>query len=736
MGYQMTGVDISARYGVGGFFAVFVTPPQGAAIDVTFFRGAPTQIGTLSWADPFGPSSAQLTFPSVTQRERAGTGDMKWMVPNSDVSILYFDLNTGAYADWAWEGYITSEDIRADGRALTVKGAFYQLDNFLATPQYPQQPMPYELLIKEAFDPAGSPSLRTRALTTVFPKDWTEVVPKYDANVPWYMKPWGVTAGQKWTGITSRSTGSWEPKLTGFVQTLLSVMFTPDGGQWTIAHKKGRQPVLKVREALRYPTPQTYEVEVGIHGVEINVSRDFSQSVNVVYAQGQDLAGTQFSGQQVANDGSSTFYEPFAAIPTVYPSTDTNARLNVHMMRKESMLQLPQGVDAIAARDIAGTQIRKHVDPGFTGSITLKTDPMRQGESVTRLLMRAGDSILVKGLVGTDVLFHISEASIDVQGGSVSLTVDSKFRDALTVDEVRARTRDALDPVRQLQAGRFSVTVQDMVKPWSYTEGSGVIPSGGAADATTLFTKYMAQDARFPWENYTTKYPPKDFPEFYIKIPKRRPNANQNWGLMNREDRALGIPVKMSQSGAIRLTQIAAYDKNGKVKPVSFHVGIYGNKGVHFGDMPSIPAAWLNSQTDPEAKRARAIGYQAGQHFPFFKDAFEQQKGSGETQDQPNYLLAGNANQVIAWGNYYEKAGYSPGLMSISGRDNPTGMLIDESTWSFDTTNTTDFDPYSAAQTAKNASAGMLYAMIFCDDNDNEDVFFLGRLWKAEASGK
>jgi len=731
----MTGADITSRYGAGGYFALFITPPGGASIDVTFFRGAPTDIGTLTFADPFGPTTAQFTFPSITQKERAGTGDMKWLVPNSDVDVLYFDLNTGEYADWAWEGYIISEDITEEGRAITCKGAFFQLDNFLAAPQYPQQPIPYELLIQDAFDPAGNPSLRTRALTTTFPEGWTEVVPRFNKDTPWYLKPWGVAAGQRWTGITSRSTGSWEPKLTGFVQTLLSVMFTADGGQWTIRHKRGRQPTLLVRKALRYPTDDTYVVDVGAHGVKISASRDFSQSVNVVYAQGQDLAGTQFSGQQVANDGSTTFYEPFAALPTVYPATDTNARLIPHMMRKESLLQLPQGVDAIAARDIAATQVRKHVDPGFTGSIELQVDPMRRGVASTRFLIRAGDTILARGLMGTDVLFHVSQATINAKDGSVSLTVDSKFRDTLTVSEVMARTRDALDPVRQLQAGRFSVTVQDMVKPWSYSEGSGVIPSGGTADATPLFTKYMGSDARFPWTDYTTKFPPRDYPEFYVRVPARRDNADKNWALVNRDDGVYGIPVKMSQAGSIRLTQIAAYDKLGNVKPVSFHVGIYGSKGISIVSMPAIPQAWLDSPTDPEAKRARDLGYLAGQRYPFFKDAFERFKGSGELQSEPVYLLADGANQIMAWGNYYERAGYSPGLMSISGRESWTGQLVDETTWSYDTTNTTDFDPYSAENTANMTNSGMLYVMIYCDDQD-EDVYFLGRLWRAEAAGK
>ena len=725
----MSGVDITPVFGGGGFFRVIVTPPNGIARDVTFFRDAPVQINSMSTVDPFGAASAQVTFPAITFLDRGGSGDLDWLIPNSNIDIVYYDSETRRPTQWAWEGFIVSEEIEAEGRTVTCKGALFQLDNFLAYPTYPQQPIPYELLIKQSFDPQLNPSLRTKPLKIVYPDDWTTLVPSYTADTPWYLRPWGVKAGEKWTGLTTRSSGTWEPRLTGHIQTLLSVMYTDAGGQWTVRHNYGRQPVLQVRPALRYPTSDTLVVNAGAHGVDVRVSRDFTQSTNVVYAQGQDLAGTTYSGMQVTSDGKTTFFEPFSALPQVYPAADTNPRLLPYMMRKESMLQIPQGIDEISAREIATNQIRKHADPGFTGSITLTTDPLRNDKPFSRLLVRAGDTILVKGLLGTDILFHISQATVNVEDETVSLTVDSKFRDALTVAEVAARTRDALDPVRLLQTGRYSVTIQDLIKPWSYSDGSGVIPSGGKQDATELFNKLMPTSAQFPWEEWTKKYPPAKYPQYYIKIDRKKANATQNWSGVARDGIAVAsIPVKMSQAGTIRLSQIAAYDLSGNVMPVRFHVGIYGNSGVNPQSMPMLPQAWLNT------KEGQATGYKAGERYPFFPDAFESQLADGSEQGNANYLLAGQADQAIAWGNYYEPAGYSPGLKS---RGAPkSGKLVDESSWSFDTSTQTGFDKYNVKNTQKNPTVGMMYIMIYCDDHGiSGPVFFLGRLFRQEPTG-
>lgn len=711
--------DVGILNGTGGYFRIFVQPPGQRRFDITFFRDLPTKIGLMTSNDPFGDASASLSFPGITTMDRPGGGDLWWLVPYANVDIAFVNSD-GTPSDWVWEGFIVSEEV-GDDYSIALKGALYQVDNFLAAPWYPQYPVPYEYMIQQLMDPKRQTTLRTAPLQITFPDNWNTVVP--NSTLPdylWFLRPWGVSPGTKWTGLTTRNTGGWEPALTGYIQSLLGVMFTDDGGQWTILKKTGRRPELLIRPALRYATDSALVIYNGAPGVQVQASRDFSQSTNVIFGQGTDLQGAAFSGQQISADGQTTYYDPFAALPQTYPTTG-NPRFNSNIPRKESRLQFPNGMSELAARSTAAAQLRRNADPGYTGSITLNSDPTLGGVPYNRFLIRGGDNIVVKDFRGTDVLFHISSSSVSPEDGSTSLTVDTKFRDALTVDEVRARTRDALDPVRLLKVGQFSTTVQDSILPWSYTAGSGVIPSGGAVDATELFTKRMSSTDKFPWTSTTTKYPPKKYPNYYIKIDPKNANADNNWSGLTRSGIAkAAIPVKMSQQGSIRMIQIAAYDADGNVMPVRFHVSFYSNSGIAMSAMPRIPATTTKG-TD---------GYKPAQRYPFFEGAFERMKSDGTETDNPGILLPDGADLVAGWGNFYAGAGYSPGEQPLG--TPKTGMLVDETPWTYSTIQDSGFDKYSVTNSRKNPTAGMLFVMIYCDDQGPKPVYFLGRVFRSE----
>lgn len=716
--------QVNPMVGSTGRFRTFAKHPNGRTTEISTFRNVPTLVTSWSTADPFGDASAVLSLPQVSSFERTGEGDLWWLVPWFGLEVRYEELVDGVYVDtgWRWEGNAVSEEIGED-QSVQFKGALYMADNFEAAPFYPQYPVPYEQLIARCLDPRTHPSLPNKAVRVDFPASWNVTVPAAtEPSYLWFLRPYGVTKGQKWSGLTTRATGGWEPSLTGFVQTLLSTMYTPEGDQWTLMKEKNRQPVLKVRNPQRVADETTLELYNGAPGVIVQVSRDFTQSANVIYGAGTDLAGSSFSGAQVTPDGETTFYEPFAALPQVYPAQASNHRLIPTMMRKESRISFPQGIDEDTARDISMTQIRRFADPGYVGSISLESDPFLNGRPFNRLLIQAGGTVLVHNLRGTDVLFHVTSVEVSPMDGTVSLSVDTKFRDALTVAEVKARTRDALDPVNLLQVGKQSVTVNDLLKPWSYSAGSGVIPSGSSLDATPLF-KLMDVNATFPWTSWTKKYPPSKYPQYYIKVSKKGAKAADRWqdnGYTAASKSSKGVSIKASQAGNIRLSQIAAYDKDGNQVPVKFHFGIYTNSGITSNDMPMIP------------KGATGLPYAVADRYPFFPEAFEQIKPTGEEQDNANVLLPEGADMVIAWGNVHDPAGYSPGLFSAGGAK--SGRLVDESPWSYDTSSVPGFDKYSTANNAKNKTAGLLYCMIFCDDSSS-DLFFLGRLFVAPLGG-
>jgi hypothetical protein len=181
--------EVSQLRAPGGYFRLFARPPGGLRREITFVRGAPTQIRSMSSNDPFGDATAQLAFPAVTGFDRPGYGDLDWVVPWTDFDIAYYDADSQS-TDWAWEGFMVSEEI-GENYSVQLKGALYQADNHLAVPQFPQYPIPYEVLIKQWLDPKANPSLRTTACELVFPDDWNITVPSFNqASYLWFLKPW------------------------------------------------------------------------------------------------------------------------------------------------------------------------------------------------------------------------------------------------------------------------------------------------------------------------------------------------------------------------------------------------------------------------------------------------------------------------------------------------------------------------------------------------------------------
>lgn len=735
-----------------GYFRIFATPPGGFQREITVFRGAPVKIGSVSTQDPFGERTANLSFPMITVFDTPGEGDIDWLVPNTDIDIVF--QNVGGYDfDWRWEGYIASYQFNLSGSdssfTADLKGAFYGLDDYLAIPSFPKRPIPYEILIAQAFDQDEHPSHLGR-FRILFPSDWSKKVPPFtDPTYLSALKPWGVATGQRWTGLTTRSTGSWEPLLTGHVQTMLAVMFDEGGRQWSIRNRMHRRPELFLRRIPDSEDDRIIEIHLGAPGVTLDGSRDFTQRAGVIYGSGTDEEQIAYSNIQVSPDGKDTHFAPFAYSPRLYPRKH-NPRYDPTMKPKETRIQFVDGVDELSAFTIAQAQYQRFSEPGITGTITLTTDPRySSGALCPRLMIQGGQTIRINGLLGVHegVLAHLTEVTADFDGLTTTLTYDTKYRDQLTVQEVQARTRDALTPVHQLQVGKFSNVIQDLVLPWSYKAGSGIIPTA----AKEFFNEKITDpNAEFPFEEWTQKYPPKNpaYRPYYVEIGPTNPNnSSANWSSVNRDNQPLmAIPIRMSQAGTIRLSQLAAYDRNGKVLPVKFHLSVYDSNGIAVDGMPQFPGLPTDANF-PEYLHARKVDgtvipthYGTGipgnngpaklQTHPFYKGGWEKVRpdgtkfpwGAGEPQ-------LTSPEPKVGWGTFYEPAGYSPGRFSKGAAR--TGMLSDDATWGWDLTDVTVMTD-KKSMNLKEEYAGMLFVMIYCDDQDLQSVYFLGRFIRQE----
>ena len=716
-----------------GYFRVFAQPLGGKRQEITMFRGAPISVDSFSTQDPFSEQAAQLTLPQVTIFDNPGQGDLNWLKPNTNIDIVW--QNSGDHdLFWSWEGFIVSMSFSLAGSEsnyqVDLKGAFYGLDDYLAIPSFPKRPIPYEILIAMAFDQKAHPA-SLGPIRIDFPDGWNTVVPSFkDPEYLAFLKPWGVATNQKWTGFTSRSTGSWEPLLSGHVQSLLTVMFAEGGSQWSIRNRGARRPELYLREIPHQDYEEIIEVTLGAPGVSIQGAKDYTQRASVIYGQGVDEAGISYSGMQVSPDGLSTFYKPFAYSPAVWPRA-SNPLLRGYEKPKEVLIRFQDGVDEISARKIALGQYHRFADPGVTGTLTLGADARyADGRLCPRVLIRAGVTIRINGFQGLrdGLLVHITESSVDAKTGTVNLSFDSKYRDQLTVEEVKARTRDALTPMRALQVGKYANTVQDLVLPWSYKEGSGAVPT----KAKDFFQEKIPSTATFPFEEYTKKYPPSNpaYRPYYIRIgPTNKTDSEKNWsGVARNGDTIMSIPIRMAQAGSIRLTQLAAYDKNGNVMKVRFHFSVYSNNGIAADAMPNFPTDPSTGEPKYLSPAGVAENYGVHQANPFFKGAWETVNPDGTAYENDSMLVAKDAGLIVGWGNYYEPAGYSPGRFSRGAAR--TGILEDNATWSWDLSDILDLQ--SPANNANEEYSGMLFVQIFCDEQGDEPVFFMGRLIRQE----
>jgi hypothetical protein len=360
-----------------GYFRIFARPSGGIRREITIFRGAPIILSQATYTDPFTDATASLNCPQITTFDNPGSGDLDWLTPDTDIDIIF--ENTGDYdLKWRWEGYIASYQGGISGTdsnfTVDLKGAFYGLDDFLAIPTFPKRPIPYEILIAQAFDQKSHPS-RLGNFRVLWPAWWETTVPEYaDKNYLSYLKPWGVATGMLWTGFTSRSTGSWEPLLTGHVQSLLSVMFAEGGSQWSVRNRGHRRPELYLRQVPDPDSVDIVEIDIAAPGVQFDWSRDFTQRASVIYGQGTDTAGISYAGLEISPDGKTNTYKPFAYSPEVWPRIG-NATYDPKVKPKETMVRFQDGVDEVSAQKIALGQLQRFAEPGVPGSLTAQSTP-------------------------------------------------------------------------------------------------------------------------------------------------------------------------------------------------------------------------------------------------------------------------------------------------------------------------------------------------------------------------
>lgn len=713
--------------GLGGVFQIIARKHRGAPIDITVIRGALTVLSSYSSADPFGDAVAALEFPTITAMDDFNASDIgAWLADYTDIDIWYLPGVVdpmGRYVspltgqqgvsaspsnparEKVWEGFIASFDLTSDDQSsrlqVQCQGALFQADRYLQKPFYPPRPVPLDELIRQVFDHSQRPHLRTQPLRVDYPAGWAKIGPSYTAMTTYTPM---VAPGAKWCGYATRSTGSWDRALTGFTQDLIAVMLTQDdsgvmaGNQWTVLGEResatgnspGRQPVLTIRDRFRVPD---FAIWLGTPGVTTRLTRDTTQAANLIYGDGTGIDGTVWRNAVINADGSRTDYKPLAAHPSVYPPIG-NDFFDAGSFATEAYLKYGTGFNEDDAIKSAAKTLQRDLDAGWAGTMTLAVDP---STTLSRWQIAAGMTVSLQGFQGTGeagMSFHIAEVDANPTSGQVTLKVDTRYRDLLNLEESMSRTRDPLTPAKLLQVNRASVTIEDIMAPWDYTAGSGFIPQ----TSIPLYT-YKPAIESFPYNDWVGKHPPFMYPQWYVTCQADAPDRASRW--------AGPIPVLMSEKGTIRRTEVFAVDKWGQLVLNPFHMSLY-YVNVHAADMPYGPDGLGPS--------------------PFIQGAFESiNPATGQPWD-PGSFLRPDQSMIIGWGNYQQRAGFSPGRETDGGQ--PTGLLVDESSWTFDCTNNPNFNKQAQPGTRQITSAITIYAMFYAEYT--EPMYFGARLYRQE----
>lgn len=143
------------------------------------------------------------------------------------------------------------------------------------------------------------------------------------------------------------------------------------------------------------------------------------------------------------------------------------------MVRIERYDNFGEHMTYVEAMISSQARLRRDSGPNFYGTITLRTDP----EEGHRFDIREGQNIVVKGYKGIDMFLHISEVNVNIDDLSVSLTVDTNARDAMTIAGLIARDRETNDPGRKrTRYNAAAKETEDRIAVWDCENGGGVVP--------------------------------------------------------------------------------------------------------------------------------------------------------------------------------------------------------------------------------------------------------------------
>lgn len=428
-----------------------IFPDNDDVNDMTYYRGLPIQGLRFLRREPFGDADADATIPGITSMD-THPYDVGAPTPFTKArSNMEFILRkSDGTSRRMWSGNVFTRSLGNDGRQPTMNlhalGSLYMADSTRNRPMVSDNPVDYGYLIPRAFNLVTSRRYRNIAHVA--------------------------------TGILTRERGAWSDSPMGFALDGLAKCWTLAGNQWTISKVVGSRRQYEMR--LKKTAPE-WTFTNGARGVYVDLEED-DNGRNVVYGHGVNADGGIWFNTKYPNSGG-VVRLPLAADPKTQQwlydddgnATGPNPEYDKTVMPREDDVDFGQNSKTIGIRSAQQIVDRESV-PSFVGRITVETDP-REG---WRGDIQAGDKLTLIGYQGRDLVLHVSDVEVSLDGSvPVSLTVDERSRDAMTVAQIRDRNKEARrDPaLRPGNPNRRSRLEQDQIVPFDAESKAGRIPA-------------------------------------------------------------------------------------------------------------------------------------------------------------------------------------------------------------------------------------------------------------------
>lgn len=501
--------------------------------DVTYFRNVPVQVEAWESTEPFGDSVLSVTFPQITVFETYGAAPL-WLFNGQQVTIRLIRPN-GTKKN-LWEGLQHSPEDRKLDESLALNvhciGVLYQADYGRMKPRFANDAEDIGRVIADAFNnyPSrdyGPCTVVTTGINTRQRGSWTPIATGFvqdllatatiaNGSNQWTVKQHGrlgpIIALKDTTSVHATvTTGAQgvDPQLSSDSSSFSNVIYgegtAPDGSRW----RNTKYPNLRPDDAPVYPhSPSTvfnagdgltgfdafademrrsgYHMESGDTYVAADVAevRDAQARAGILV---DGIVGPQTWAAifQVGADGgdlSGAFFMPLAYDSRVEPylynaqgkRIGNNPAFQPNRQRLERKVDYGENITKAEATASARAELLRYPDAGWQGTITLKSDPAE----MSRFELRAGMNIRLKRYRGADRLLHIAQVSVNWLQLTVTLTVDTHFRDLISLASIQSRNAEAAsDPARRTSGQRRQSRIaKDTVVVFDSESGAGIIP--------------------------------------------------------------------------------------------------------------------------------------------------------------------------------------------------------------------------------------------------------------------